>query len=127
MAIGAFLAGLVLAESEFSHQAYAEVRPVRDVLAGLFFITFGMLIDLPMVLERLPLVIGVAIAIIVTKAVLATGALMATMTPLRIAVISGIGLAQVGEFSFILGRASVDSGLLRQDGGRRSSARALPR
>jgi len=112
MAIGAFLAGLVLAESEFSHQAYAEVRPVRDVLAGLFFITLGMLIDVPMVLGRLPLVIAVAIAIIVTKAALATGALMATLTPLRIAVTSGIGLAQVGEFSFILGRAGVESGLL---------------
>lgn len=112
MAIGAFLAGLVLAESEFSHQAYAEVRPVRDVLAGLFFITLGMLIDLPMVLQRLPLVIAVAAAIILAKAVMATGALVAAMTPLRVAVTSGIGLAQVGEFSFILGRAGVDSGLL---------------
>jgi K+:H+ antiporter len=112
MAIGAFLAGLVLAESEFSHQAYAEVRPVRDVLAGLFFISLGMLIDLSSVIERLPIVIGVAAAIVLAKAAIATGALVASLTPLRVAVTAGIGLAQVGEFSFILGRAGVDSGLL---------------
>jgi CPA2 family monovalent cation:H+ antiporter-2 len=112
MAVGAFLAGLMLAESEFSHQAYAEVRPVRDVLSGLFFISLGMLIDLPTVLANLPLVIAVAIAIVIGKAAIATGALLGSMTPLRVAVAAGIGLAQVGEFSFILGRSGVESGLL---------------
>jgi CPA2 family monovalent cation:H+ antiporter-2 len=112
MAVGAFLAGLMLAESEFSHQAYAEVRPVRDVLSGLFFISLGMLIDLPAVMAQLPLVLGVALAIIVGKASVATGSLAASMSPIRIAIIAGIGLAQVGEFSFILGRAGVEAGLL---------------
>jgi CPA2 family monovalent cation:H+ antiporter-2 len=112
MAVGAFLAGLMLAESEFSHQAFAEVRPVRDLLSGLFFISLGMLIDLEVVLAHLPMVLAVAAAIIVGKALAATGALMASMSPLRVAVISGIGLAQVGEFSFILGRAGVDAGLV---------------
>jgi len=112
MAVGAFLAGLMLAESEFSHQAYAEVRPIRDVLSGLFFISLGMLIDLPTVLAHLPLVLGVAAAIIVGKAIVATGALVGSMSPVRVAIASGIGLAQVGEFSFILGRAGVDAGLL---------------
>ena len=112
MAVGAFLAGLMLAESEFSHQAYADVRPIRDVLSGLFFISLGMLIDLQVVLEHWPMLLAVAAAIIVGKAFAATGALMASMSPVRVAVISGIGLAQVGEFSFILGRAGVDSGLV---------------
>lgn len=112
MAVGAFLAGLMLAESEFSHQAYAEVRPIRDVLSGLFFISLGMLIDLPVVLSHLPLIVGVAAAIILGKALAASGALIASMNPLRVAIVSGIGLAQVGEFSFILGRAGVDAGLL---------------
>jgi CPA2 family monovalent cation:H+ antiporter-2 len=112
MAVGAFLAGLMLAESEFSHQAFAEVRPVRDVLSGLFFISLGMLIDLKVVLDHLPLVLAVAAAIIVGKAAVATGSLVASMSPIRVAVTAGIGLAQVGEFSFILGRAGVDSGLL---------------
>lgn len=112
MAVGAFLAGLMLAESEFSHQAYAEVRPIRDVLSGLFFISLGMLIDLPTVLTHLPLVLGIAAAIIAGKALVAAGALVTAMSPVRVAIASGIGLAQVGEFSFILGRAGLDAGLL---------------
>ena len=112
MAVGAFLAGLMLAESEFSHQAYAEVRPVRDVLSGLFFISLGMLIDLDVVVQHLPLIAAVAGGIMIAKAAVATGGLLATSTPLRVAIVSGVGLAQVGEFSFILGRAGVDSGLL---------------
>jgi CPA2 family monovalent cation:H+ antiporter-2 len=112
MAVGAFLAGLMLAESEFSHQAYAEVRPVRDVLSGLFFISLGMLIDLGVVLDHLPAVLGVALAIVIAKAAVATGGLLATATPLRVAITSGIALAQVGEFSFILGRSGMESGLL---------------
>jgi len=112
MAVGAFLAGLMLAESEFSHQAYAEVRPVRDVLSGLFFISLGMLIDLPMVLRQWYLVAGVTAGIVVIKAVIASGALLVSRSPIRIALTAGIGLAQVGEFSFILGRAGLESGLL---------------
>ncbi len=112
MAVGAFLAGLMLAESEYHHQAYAEIRPVRDVLSGLFFISLGMLLDVPEVFSHLATVIGIATVIIVIKAVVATGALLVTATPFRIAVIAGMGLAQVGEFSFIVGRAGLDSGLL---------------
>lgn len=112
MAVGAFLSGLMLAESEYHHQAYAEIRPIRDVLSGLFFISLGMLLDVPHVASQLPTVLAVAAGIIVIKALVATGALLATATPLRIAVIAGIGLAQVGEFSFIVGRAGLESGLM---------------
>ena len=115
MAVGAFLAGLMLAESEFSHQAYAEVRPVRDVLSGLFFVSLGMLVDFSMILDRLPMVIAVAAAIVVLKATVAGVALAVTATPLRVAVAAAIGLSQVGEFSFILGRAGLESGLLPSD------------
>lgn len=115
MAVGAFLSGLMLAESEYHHQAYAEIRPVRDVLSGLFFISLGMLLDVPSVVGRLPTVLAIAALIIVIKAVVATGALLATATPLRIAVTAGIGLAQVGEFSFIVGRAGLESGLMPPD------------
>jgi CPA2 family monovalent cation:H+ antiporter-2 len=112
MAVGAFLAGLMLAESEFSHQAFAEVRPIRDMLSGLFFISLGMLIHLPTVVSDLPTVVSVTGAIIAVKAIVASGALLATSTPVRVALASGLGLAQVGEFSFILGRAGLTSGLL---------------
>ena len=112
MAVGAFLAGLILAESEFNHQAYAEARPIRDMLSGLFFISLGMLIDLRSVVGVIHIVAGVTVAIIVLKAAIATGTLLVASSPLRIAMISGMALAQVGEFSFILGRAGLDAGLL---------------
>jgi CPA2 family monovalent cation:H+ antiporter-2 len=112
MAIGAFLAGLMLAESEYSHQAYAEIRGVRDVLAALFFISLGMLVDVSAALRYLPAILGVAALIIVAKALAAGGALRIAGAPTRVAVTAGIGLAQVGEFSFILGRAGLDAGLM---------------
>jgi CPA2 family monovalent cation:H+ antiporter-2 len=115
MAVGAFLAGLMLAESEFSHQAYAEVRPVRDVLSGLFFVSIGMLVDFSMIIDRLPMVIAVAGAIVALKAIVAGAALAVAATPWRVAIAAAIGLSQVGEFSFILGRAGLDSGLLPPD------------
>jgi CPA2 family monovalent cation:H+ antiporter-2 len=112
MALGAFLGGLILAEGEFSHQAHAEIRPLRDILAGLFFISLGMLADFSTIVAQLPLVLGVTLVLILVKAAVASGALWAVATPLRVAVTAGIGLAQVGEFSFILGRSGLDAGLL---------------
>jgi CPA2 family monovalent cation:H+ antiporter-2 len=112
MALGAFLAGLVLADGEFSHQALAEVRPLRDILGGLFFVSLGMLADLGTIASHLPGVLGVTVLIVIVKAVMACVALWAVSTPLRVAVTAGIGLAQVGEFSFILGRSGLDVGLL---------------
>jgi CPA2 family monovalent cation:H+ antiporter-2 len=111
-ALGAFLGGLVLAESEFSYQAHAEIRPVRDLLAGLFFISLGMLLDIGFIARQLPMVAAITVFIIVVKAGAAAAALRLVATPLRVALTSGIGLAQVGEFSFILGRSGLDAGLL---------------
>ena len=114
MAVGAFLAGLMLAESEYSHQAYAEIRGVRDVLASLFFISLGMLVDLDAALRYGPAILGVAALLIVVKTGASAGALLAAGAPVRVAVAAAIGLAQVGEFSFILGRAGLDAGLVPQ-------------
>jgi CPA2 family monovalent cation:H+ antiporter-2 len=112
MAVGAFLAGLMLAESEYSHQAYAEIRGVRDVLAALFFISLGMLVDLGAASQYLPTIVGVAVLLVVVKAVPAAAALLVAGASIRVAATAGIGLAQVGEFSFILGRAGIDAGLV---------------
>ena len=112
MAIGAFLAGLMLAESEYSHQAYAEIRGVRDVLAALFFISLGMLVDVGAALQYLPTILGVASLLIVAKAMPAAASLVVAGASTRVAVTAGVGLAQVGEFSFILGRAGLDAGLM---------------
>ena len=112
MAAGAFLAGLILAEGEFSHQVHADVRPLRDLLASLFFISIGMLLDLRSMLPILPLVVGVALAIVVTKTIVAAGAVALAGAPLRIAIATGFALAQVGEFSFVLGRTALEGGVI---------------
>lgn len=112
MAVGAFLAGLMLAESEYSHQAYAEIRGVRDVLAALFFISLGMLVDIRATMDYLPAIVAVATMLILFKAAPAAGALLVAGASMRVAVTAGVGLAQVGEFSFILGRAGLDAGLM---------------
>jgi len=112
MALGAFLGGLVLGESEFSSQIHAELRPVRDTLASLFFISVGMLLEPAMVLGGLGAMLATAAAIIALKAAAAVLALSVAATPLRVAAVSGLGLAQVGEFSFLLGRAGVEAGVV---------------
>ncbi len=112
MALGAFLGGLVLAESEYSHQAYAEIRPLRDILAGLFFISLGMLVDPSILVRQFPVIIAIAVLLVFVKASVATGAFLVAATTMRVAVTAGIDLAQVGEFSFILGRSGREVGLI---------------
>ncbi|MGE3273980.1 MAG: cation:proton antiporter [Vicinamibacterales bacterium] len=114
MAVGAFLAGLVLAESEFSHQIHAEVRPLRDLLASLFFISVGMLVSPGVVIGMVPLVAALATAMVVVKALSASVALRVAGAPLRVALTSAVALAQVGEFSFVLGRSALSAGVLAQ-------------
>ena len=112
MAAGAFLAGLILAEGEFSHQVHADVRPLRDLLASLFFISIGMMLDVRALWPILPLVIGAAAVIIIGKASLTAAAVAMTGTPVRVALAAGFALAQVGEFSFVLGQAALDDGVI---------------
>ncbi len=112
MAVGAFLAGLVLAESEFSHQVHAEVRPLRDLLASLFFISVGMLVNPGQMASVLPAVIVLALGITIVKIVGAGGALLLSGAPLRIAIAGAVALSQIGEFSFVLGRSALNAGVL---------------
>jgi monovalent cation:H+ antiporter-2, CPA2 family len=112
MALGAFLAGLVLAGSEFSHQAHSEVRPLRDLLTSLFFVSLGMLIDVSIFTRNLPLIVGIAGAAVLLKAGVAGLSLTLASTPARVAAMSALSLAQVGEFSFVLGRDALELGVL---------------
>ncbi len=112
MAAGAFLAGLILADGEFSHQVHADVRPLRDMLASLFFISIGMMLDVRALWPILPLVFGGAAVIVIGKAGLTAAAVHMTGTPVRVALATGFALAQVGEFSFVLGRAALDGGVI---------------
>jgi CPA2 family monovalent cation:H+ antiporter-2 len=114
MAAGAFVAGLVLAESEFSHQVHADVRPLRDLLSSLFFVSVGMLVDLREWLPVLPGIIGLAVGIVLLKATATTVALVIAKAPLRVAVAAALALAQIGEFSFVLGRGALDAGVISE-------------
>jgi CPA2 family monovalent cation:H+ antiporter-2 len=111
-ALGAFFAGMVLRESSFSHRAAEETLPLRDAFAVLFFVSVGMLFD-PAVLFEQPLrVVAVVAIIVVGKSVAAAAIVLAFGYPLRTALTVSAGLAQIGEFSFILGALGVSLGLL---------------
>ena len=102
LALGTFLAGLVISESEYGLQAVSDVRPFRDTFSGIFFISVGMLLDIGFVGSRPVLVLGAAVAILLLKIAMTTGAVLTLRRGFRTSLISGISLAQVGEFSFIL-------------------------
>ncbi|MBI3015982.1 MAG: cation:proton antiporter [Candidatus Tectomicrobia bacterium] len=115
LALGAFLAGLIISESEYSHQAFGNVLPFRDVFASFFFVSIGMLLDVGFLLAR-PQVIGlVALGVMALKAVIAGLATALLGFPLRTAILVGLTLSQVGEFSFILSETGVRHGLLSGD------------
>lgn len=113
LALGAFIAGLVISESEYSHQAMAEVLPFRDSFNSLFFVSIGILMDWRVLLEYPVLVTLLLMAILLVKFVTGIGASLAVEIPPRSAVMVGVALAQVGEFSFLVAQQGQESGLLR--------------
>jgi CPA2 family monovalent cation:H+ antiporter-2 len=102
LGMGAFLAGMVIAESDYVHEIAAQILPFRDVFNGIFFISVGMLLNLPFLFRNLPLVLAIVAAVSVIKAVTAGGTVRALGYSWRVAVVTGIGLLQIGEFSFLL-------------------------
>jgi CPA2 family monovalent cation:H+ antiporter-2 len=115
LALGAFLAGLIISESEYSHQAVAVILPFRDVFMSLFFVSIGLLLDVEFLLAN-PLRIAVlTLGILLIKPVVATAASLVTGLPLRYAILGGLALGQVGEFSLVATQVGVTSGLLSED------------
>ncbi|ALC17262.1 potassium transporter KefB [Desulfuromonas soudanensis] len=102
LALGAFLAGLALAESDYSHQVLSDIIPFRDTFLALFFISMGMLVNVGSLVTDWPLVLGLFLLLSLLKILVATLAALWPRYPLRIALLSGLFLFQVGEFSFIL-------------------------
>ena len=112
LALGAFIAGLAISESEYSHQALSDIIPFREAFMSLFFISVGMLLD-PAILASYPLLIAsLVLTILLVKTLVTTGAALTLGVPLRIAIIAALSLAQIGEFSFVLSQAGVKVGLL---------------
>ena len=114
-ALGAFFAGVVVGESDHSHRAATELQPLQDAFTALFFVAVGMLFD-PSILVRRPLEILMLVAIIVlAKSAAAFLIVLVCRYPLSTAVIVAASLAQIGEFSFMLGELGVALGLLTAD------------
>jgi CPA2 family monovalent cation:H+ antiporter-2 len=115
LALGAFIAGLVISESEYSHQAMADVLPFRDSFNSLFFVSIGILMNWRVLIDHPVLVLGLLLAILCVKFVAGAAASLAMDIPPRSAFMVGVALAQVGEFSFLLAQQGQESGLLRGD------------
>ena len=114
LAIGAFIAGLVISESEYGLQALSDVRPFRAVFSGIFFISTGMLLDVRVLVEQLHVLVPVLLVVIALKAVLVTVSVLAAGGISTTAVISGLSLAQIGEFSILLAPLGLPLGLFRE-------------
>ena len=102
LALGAFVAGMLISETEYKHQVETDIRPFHDVLLGLFFITIGMMLDWRLVLERWPLVLLLLTLSLAFKLVLITGLARAFGTPMGTALRTGLYLTQAGEFGLVL-------------------------
>lgn len=112
LALGAFLAGLIISESEYSHEALGHITPFRDVFTSLFFISIGMLLNVSVFMGSPLLIIALTIAVILLKIFTAGVATILLGFPLRTGLLVGFKLAQIGEFSFILSKVGTDYGLL---------------
>ena len=102
LAIGAFLAGLVVSESEYSHQVVADILPLRDLFSSVFFVSIGMLFDPALLVDKPMTVALLCIGVIVLKALIAGASILPFRASPNAALLAGVCLAQVGEFSFVL-------------------------
>ena len=111
LALGAFLAGLVVSESHYSDHALSEILPLKTIFNAVFFVSVGMLLDLQFVLDNPLLLLGVAFGILLLKFIISSASILVLGYPVRVAAATGLVLAQIGEFSFVLERAGRAAGL----------------
>lgn len=114
LALGAFLGGMVVADTEYGHRAMGDVLPLRDAFVSVFFVSLGMLFDIDVVLKQPGLVLLLLLGFLLIKGFLATIAALVMRFPARVAWLAGVGLAQFGEFGFVLCNLGVDSGIVDQ-------------
>lgn len=110
--MGAFVAGLMISEVEYSDQTLTYVEPLRDIFASLFFAAIGMLIDPVFLWNNLELILGLVALVFVGKFLIVTPLVVLFRYPLKTALITGLGLAQIGEFSFVLASEGQSLGLV---------------
>jgi monovalent cation:H+ antiporter-2, CPA2 family len=112
LALGALIAGLVISESEYSHQAIAEILPFRDAFNSVFFISVGMLLRLDFLRDHLLLLAGGAVAVVLCKTLVTTVAVAPFYRSVRVAMTTALSLAQIGELSFVLAQFAAPAGLM---------------
>ncbi len=112
LAFGAFLAGLMVSESEYSHNVFGNFLPIKDVFTSFFFVSIGMLLDIPFVIANFHVVLLSVVMLLVIKTVIAGGTGFLLGHTLQGTILIGIALSQVGEFSFILAKIGLDDAIL---------------
>ena len=112
LAIGAFLAGLALSDTDFTHQIISDINPFRDLFLSIFFVSFGMILDLNFLRANPYQIIFAAMLIIFIKAAIVFGLVRVLGYPLRAALLSGVLLSQIGEFSFVLAAQGFKSNII---------------
>jgi CPA2 family monovalent cation:H+ antiporter-2 len=115
LALGAFLAGLLISTSDFAHETLARLLPLRDTFGAFFFVTIGALIDPRSVFDNLPLLGTLVALVVVGKLLIRVGVVWLFRETLWTALLTGIGLAQIGEFSFVLVQAAREAGHIGAD------------
>jgi CPA2 family monovalent cation:H+ antiporter-2 len=112
LALGAFIAGLIISESEYSHQALGNILPFRNVFTSFFFVSIGMLLDTGFLLNNIDIILIASVGVLILKALIANSVAVLLGFPLRSGILAGLSICQVGEFSFILSRTGLKYGLL---------------
>ncbi|HNQ30057.1 MAG TPA: cation:proton antiporter [Methanolinea sp.] len=115
LAMGALLAGLLISESEFSHQAIGRIVPFRDIFTAFFFVSIGMLLDVGFFFDHVVLVLVFLAIVLLLKFLTAAAAPIVLGYQMRTIILAGIALAQVGEFSFIITKSALDFGILSHE------------
>jgi CPA2 family monovalent cation:H+ antiporter-2 len=112
LALGAFLAGLVISESEYSHQATSTILPFKELFTSFFFISIGMMLNIGFFLGNAGIVLLIVLVVFIIKGTVATFATAILKHPPRVALLTGLALFQIGEFAFILSKVGIENGLL---------------
>ncbi|MBI4499809.1 MAG: cation:proton antiporter [Gemmatimonadetes bacterium] len=115
LALGAFIAGLVISESEYGVQALSDILPFRDTFSGIFFTSIGMLLDIGFVLQHLALVAGATAGVILLKTAVAGAVVRSLKRSLPVSLMSALALARVGEFSFVLAEVAKPLNLFTEE------------
>lgn len=115
LALGAFLAGLIISESEYSHQATSIILPFRELFTGFFFISIGMLLDLNFFVENMAIILIVVLLVFLLKSTIISFAMAVLKYPPKTILMTGFSLFQIGEFAFILSKVGIEYNLLSEE------------